>query len=82
MKLTIAIAAAMTGAFLTIPAFATTGGTAIVQGCEVRDMGGYLNKVDPTCTFDHQPGGNYPGSNTSGTPDWDAIDDLLNLINN
>jgi len=52
MKLT-AIAMAMV-VFANAPAFAV----GVVQGCAVKDMGGYSTKVDATCTFDHQPGGN------------------------
>jgi len=50
MKLALATIAVI--AFANAAAFAKS-----VDGCEVLDMGGYLNKVDPTCTFDHQPGG-------------------------
>ena len=50
MKLTIILASALTGALLTVPAFADTK---IVLGCEVKTVPGtnYSNKVDPNCQF-------------------------------
>lgn len=40
-------------AFVLAPlASADTGDVTVVQGCDVVDMGGYSNKVDPTCAFD------------------------------
>ena len=55
-----------------VPALADTK---IVQGCEVTDKGGYLNKVDPTCQFSHNPGGNYPGDSSLT---WQDVIDALN----
>ncbi len=45
MKLTLATLALV--AFANVPAFAD----GVVNGCAVKDMGGYSNKVDPTCEF-------------------------------
>lgn len=59
-------------AIFAVPALADTR---IVQGCEVVDMGGYSNKVDPTCQFSHNPGGNYPASSDLT---WDDLIDALN----
>ncbi len=46
-------------------ASAATGDTTIMLGCEVADMGGYLNKVDATCQFK----GFVPGSRVYGEGD-------------
>lgn len=75
MKATITIIAALSGAFLAAAANADT-----VQGCEVKDMGGYLNKVDATCVFNHQPGGSWSPNPAAFPPGGisDILDDLLN----
>lgn len=57
MKKVLILASALTGALLTVPAFAQIVEPApakVIQGCEVVDMGGYFNKADPTCQFTHQ----------------------------
>lgn len=41
-------------ALLTATAFPAMADTATVLGCEVIDMGGYLNKADPTCVFSNE----------------------------
>lgn len=79
MKTTILTTAALIGAVL-FPAIAFSE---TVQGCEIVDMGGYSNKADPTCVFNHQPGGNWsPAGSTAslppGTTIQDYIDDMLN----
>lgn len=72
MKKLLIAAAAL--AALALPALADT---TVVLGCEVTDKGGYLNKVDPTCQFSHNPGGNYPSD--SGLT-WDDLVDALNEV--
>lgn len=64
-------------ALLTTFAVPALADTKVVQGCEVTDMGGYSNKVDPTCQFNHNPGGN-DGAN-SGLTLQDVIDALNGL---
>lgn len=54
MKLTLTIISA---ALLATPMFSATGDVSVVQGCEIVDMGGYSNKVDPTCSFNKEVGG-------------------------
>ncbi len=54
-------------------AFADTGDVKTVQGCEIVDMGGYSNKVDPTCVFTDEAGGD-----GASTPD---PDDYLSATN-
>lgn len=50
--------------------------TKIVQGCEVVDKGGYSNKVDPNCQFNHNSGGN-DGVNSGLT-----LQELIDVLNN
>jgi hypothetical protein len=72
MKLTILATSAIIGAIV-LPSLAFANTVSTVQGCAVIDMGGYSNKVDPTCTFNHQPGG-------GGTPGSLTFADLQGLI--
>lgn len=58
-------------------AFADTGDVKTVQGCEIVDMGGYSNKVDPTCVFNHPTGG---GSDTSASGPFATLQDIRDLI--
>jgi hypothetical protein len=80
-KLNVILAAAMIGAFSAAMAQADTGDVSTVDGCQVVDMGGYSNKVDPNCSFNHQPGGNWSGaaggSLPPGTTLQDIVDDLF-----
>lgn len=48
MKIT--IVTIMTALFVT-PSLADNK---VIQGCEVKDMGGYFNKVNPTCVFSNE----------------------------